>query len=183
MALDVHCTYIKQVQVAERQDKGKQHNDNLRGREAPRIYWIFLSWATFRVCSCRYFLGPGQKVPQILALGLSSRKNLCVHPSVAGKLLTLVSQPCLLYRTFCMYCCDGKRTLWHMLCPILQPCVQPCNHPSLQSFLCGCKHCRLPDWHFSFDLCRGRLQGECGCKMPPLDSYLGAGAACVRPGH
>lgn len=31
----------------------------------------------------RYFLGPGQKVPQILALGLSSRKNLCVHPSVA----------------------------------------------------------------------------------------------------
>ena len=43
MALDVHCTYIKQVQVAERQDKGKQHNDNLRGREAPRIYWVFLS--------------------------------------------------------------------------------------------------------------------------------------------
>ena len=32
----------------------------------------------------RYFLGPGQTVPQILALGLSSRKNLCVHPSVAG---------------------------------------------------------------------------------------------------
>ncbi len=39
----------------------------------------------------RYFLGPGQKVPQILALGLSSRKNLCVHPSVAGK----VSAPAL----------------------------------------------------------------------------------------
>lgn len=33
---------------------------------------------------CRYFLGPGQQVPQVLALGLSSRKNLCIHPSVAG---------------------------------------------------------------------------------------------------
>ena len=32
----------------------------------------------------RYFLGPGQTVQQIMALGLSSRKNLCVHPSVAG---------------------------------------------------------------------------------------------------
>ena len=32
----------------------------------------------------RYFLGPGQQVPQVLALGLSSRKNLCIHPSVAG---------------------------------------------------------------------------------------------------
>ncbi|KAK9867834.1 hypothetical protein WJX84_011959 [Apatococcus fuscideae] len=30
----------------------------------------------------RYFQGPGQQPPPILALGLSSRKNLCVHPSV-----------------------------------------------------------------------------------------------------
>lgn len=33
----------------------------------------------------KYFVGPGQKAPQILALGLSSRKNLCIHPSVAGQ--------------------------------------------------------------------------------------------------
>ena len=32
----------------------------------------------------KYFIGPGEKAPQILALGLSSRKNLCIHPSVAG---------------------------------------------------------------------------------------------------
>lgn len=32
----------------------------------------------------RYFQGPGQQPPPILALGLSSRKNLCVHPSVQG---------------------------------------------------------------------------------------------------
>ncbi|KAK9841666.1 hypothetical protein WJX74_009815 [Apatococcus lobatus] len=30
----------------------------------------------------RYFQGPGQSPPQILALGLSSRKNLCIHPRV-----------------------------------------------------------------------------------------------------
>ena len=133
MALDVHCCF-KQVQVAERQDKGKQHNDNLHKREAQRIQWVFLSWATFKVCSCRYFLGPGQKVPQILALGLSSRKNLCVHPSVAGKLLTLVNQQCLLYRTFCMYCCDGQRTLWHMLCQGL--CSHACTQSSIIATFC-----------------------------------------------
>ena len=32
----------------------------------------------------RYYLGPGQAPPPILALGLSSRKNLCIHPNVAG---------------------------------------------------------------------------------------------------
>ena len=32
----------------------------------------------------RYFVGPGQSTPPILALGLSSRKNLCIHPSVQG---------------------------------------------------------------------------------------------------
>ena len=32
----------------------------------------------------KYFTGPGLAPPPILALGLSSRKNLCVHPSVAG---------------------------------------------------------------------------------------------------
>lgn len=32
----------------------------------------------------RYFVGPGQYHPPIMALGLSSRKNLCIHPSVAG---------------------------------------------------------------------------------------------------
>ncbi len=32
----------------------------------------------------KYFMGPGQAPPPILALGLSSRKNLCVHPAVAG---------------------------------------------------------------------------------------------------
>ena len=32
----------------------------------------------------KYFTGPGQAPPPILALGLSSRKNLCVHPTVAG---------------------------------------------------------------------------------------------------
>lgn len=46
----------------------------------------------------RYFLGPGQKVPQILALGLSSRKNLCVHPSVAGRSPS---------RMFCSVACNG----------------------------------------------------------------------------
>ncbi len=33
---------------------------------------------------CRYLQGPGQEGPKILALGLSSRKNLCIHPRVAG---------------------------------------------------------------------------------------------------
>lgn len=32
----------------------------------------------------KYFMGPGHAPPPILALGLSSRKNLCVHPAVAG---------------------------------------------------------------------------------------------------
>ena len=32
----------------------------------------------------KYFLGPGERAPEILALGLSSRKNLCIHPNVAG---------------------------------------------------------------------------------------------------
>ena len=32
----------------------------------------------------KYFTGPGLAPPPILALGLSSRKNLCVHPAVAG---------------------------------------------------------------------------------------------------
>lgn len=32
----------------------------------------------------KYFLGPGEMAPEILALGLSSRKNLCIHPKVAG---------------------------------------------------------------------------------------------------
>lgn len=32
----------------------------------------------------KYFLGPGERAPEILALGLSSRKNLCIHPKVAG---------------------------------------------------------------------------------------------------
>ena len=32
----------------------------------------------------RYFQGPGQQPPPILALGLSSRKNLCIHPRVQG---------------------------------------------------------------------------------------------------
>ena len=43
-----------------------------------------LASARPHVMLCRYFLGPGQQVPQVLALGLSSRKNLCIHPSVAG---------------------------------------------------------------------------------------------------
>ena len=33
----------------------------------------------------KYFLGPGELAPEILALGLSSRKNLCIHPKVAGQ--------------------------------------------------------------------------------------------------
>ena len=33
----------------------------------------------------KYFLGPGEMAPEILALGLSSRKNLCIHPKVAGR--------------------------------------------------------------------------------------------------
>jgi len=32
----------------------------------------------------RYLQGPGMEGPKILALGLSSRKNLCIHPRVAG---------------------------------------------------------------------------------------------------
>ena len=32
----------------------------------------------------RYLHGPGMEGPKILALGLSSRKNLCIHPRVAG---------------------------------------------------------------------------------------------------
>ncbi|MGQ3164957.1 MAG: hypothetical protein ACT6T3_22310 [Agrobacterium sp.] len=31
----------------------------------------------------RYLGGPA--APPVMALGLSSRKNLCVHPSVAGR--------------------------------------------------------------------------------------------------
>ena len=38
----------------------------------------------------KYFLGPGEQAPQILALGLSSRKNLCIHPKIAG--MPLLSQ-------------------------------------------------------------------------------------------
>ena len=33
----------------------------------------------------KYFHQPGLEAPKILALGLSSRKNLCVHPRVQGK--------------------------------------------------------------------------------------------------
>ena len=32
----------------------------------------------------KYFHDPGLEPPKILALGLSSRKNLCVHPRVQG---------------------------------------------------------------------------------------------------
>ena len=39
----------------------------------------------------KYFTGPGLAPPPILALGLSSRKNLCVHPSVAGARLPAAS--------------------------------------------------------------------------------------------
>jgi DNA excision repair protein ERCC-2 len=34
----------------------------------------------------KYFHEPGLEPPKILALGLSSRKNLCVHPRVQGAL-------------------------------------------------------------------------------------------------
>lgn len=44
---------------------------------------------------CRYFLGPGQTVPQILALGLSSRKNLCILPGVAGELSVSALRSCM----------------------------------------------------------------------------------------
>lgn len=40
----------------------------------------------------RYFHEPGMEPPKILALGLSSRKNLCVHPRVAGMLSIHTSQ-------------------------------------------------------------------------------------------
>ena len=41
---------------------------------------------------CRYLQSPGMEGPKILALGLSSRKNLCIHPRVAGRLLWLRQQ-------------------------------------------------------------------------------------------
>lgn len=42
------------------------------------------SWQELVEYRARYYLGPGQAPPPILALGLSSRKNLCIHPNVAG---------------------------------------------------------------------------------------------------
>ena len=42
----------------------------------------------------KYFLGPGEMAPEIMALGLSSRKNLCIHPKAAGHQdLLVVSYP------------------------------------------------------------------------------------------
>ena len=43
----------------------------------------------------RYFVGPGQSNPTLMALGLSSRKNLCIHPSVAGTAQTHLCSPSL----------------------------------------------------------------------------------------
>lgn len=37
------------------------------------------------------YLGPTP--PPIMALGLSSRKNLCIHPSVAGACLSCAAEP------------------------------------------------------------------------------------------
>lgn len=41
----------------------------------------------------KYFHQPGLEPPKILALGLSSRKNLCVHPRVQGKSPSLPLHP------------------------------------------------------------------------------------------
>ena len=41
----------------------------------------------------KYFHQPGLEPPKILALGLSSRKNLCVHPRVQGKPPRLPAPP------------------------------------------------------------------------------------------
>jgi DNA excision repair protein ERCC-2 len=38
----------------------------------------------------KYFLAAGQSPPPILALGLSSRKNLCINPDVEGRISHLL---------------------------------------------------------------------------------------------
>lgn len=48
------------------------------------------------------YLGPAP--PAILALGLSSRKNLCIHPTVAGARLSLCVL-CLCWEGGCELCC------------------------------------------------------------------------------
>lgn len=68
----------------------------------------------------RYFLGPGQTVPQILALGLSSRKNLCVHPSVAGTYSHIPAlHLCYILCCCCTYGLVYRPCLPHMLHNIL----------------------------------------------------------------
>ena len=44
------------------------------------------------------YLGPTP--PPILALGLSSRKNLCIHPQVAGARLHTRARACIEARTY-----------------------------------------------------------------------------------
>ena len=80
----------------------------------------------------KYFLGAGQQIPQILALGLSSRKNLCIHPSVAG-------EPCSRPRqapTCTQLPLDALQSAWQPCpCCVLQrppACSLPCQ-PSRMS--------------------------------------------------
>lgn len=74
----------------------------------------------------KYFLGAGQQLPQILALGLSSRKNLCIHPSVAG--VTLLGCGCVMHQASC-HACSGSPAdcLQASGCVALgqHPCCQP----------------------------------------------------------
>ena len=48
--------------------------------------------------------------PKILALGLSSRKNLCIHPRVAGKL-----PGCIRGSAGALHLLPIKATLYHLL--------------------------------------------------------------------
>lgn len=53
-------------------------------RTVPEMEKVLAELQELNDYRAKYFVGPGEKAPQILALGLSSRKNLCIHPSVAG---------------------------------------------------------------------------------------------------
>lgn len=69
----------------------------------------------------------GDPCPEILALGLSSRKNLCIHPSVAGgchRISPLISSGCqdlappsaweggLLLSLLAAACCEWRWSSW-----------------------------------------------------------------------
>ncbi|KAK9840775.1 hypothetical protein WJX81_004020 [Elliptochloris bilobata] len=52
-------------------------------RTVPEMEKVLVELQELVEYRAKYYTGPGQAPPPILALGLSSRKNLCVHPTVA----------------------------------------------------------------------------------------------------